>query len=253
MLTVADTAYAIAAVRAREAERPEAERLFTDPYAHLFEAAGEHAREGVERFLALPFFADAIRLRTRHIDDVVRASLRQGARQLVLMGVGFDTRALRLEEVATFEARSFEIDLPAQIESKQRLLRDHGIPIPSRASFLACDFGTAFEVELHERLRGHGLDPAQPAVFVWEGVVGYLGQEAAERTMAFMASAAGPGSRVIFDFSDFAYGDGWGARLAQRAGFTGFEAVRFDELWRRHMPGDPPPSAAIVSMGLASR
>jgi hypothetical protein len=53
MLTVADTAYSIALVRGQEAELPEGERLFEDPYGAIFAAAGEHAREGTERFMAL--------------------------------------------------------------------------------------------------------------------------------------------------------------------------------------------------------
>src|ERR1700733_13949251 len=69
MLTVADTAFATAAVRAEEALRPPDERLFEDPYAGLFWAAGSHAEEGTQRFLSLPFFRDGIRLRTRFIDD----------------------------------------------------------------------------------------------------------------------------------------------------------------------------------------
>jgi O-methyltransferase involved in polyketide biosynthesis len=40
MLTVEDTAFSIAVVRADEARRPVAERLFHDPYASMFAEAG---------------------------------------------------------------------------------------------------------------------------------------------------------------------------------------------------------------------
>jgi hypothetical protein len=46
MLTVADTAFAIAAVRAEEASRPPDERLFEDPYAALFRAGVAMPRRG---------------------------------------------------------------------------------------------------------------------------------------------------------------------------------------------------------------
>ena len=93
MLTVADTAFAIAAVRAEEAARPADERLFDDPYAALFRAAGAHAEAGTQRFLDLPFFRDGIRLRTRFIDDALADALATGIDQVVLLGAGFDVRA----------------------------------------------------------------------------------------------------------------------------------------------------------------
>jgi O-methyltransferase involved in polyketide biosynthesis len=57
---------------------PAAERLFEDPYAALFAAAGAHAKKGTERFLALPFFGDAVRLRTRYVDNAVIDGLWEG-------------------------------------------------------------------------------------------------------------------------------------------------------------------------------
>ena len=99
MLTAADTAFSIAAVRAEEASRPHAERLFDDPYAALFRTAGAHAEEGTQRFLKLPFFRDGIRIRTRFIDDVVVAELAAGVDQIVVLGAGFDMRALRIHRL----------------------------------------------------------------------------------------------------------------------------------------------------------
>jgi O-methyltransferase involved in polyketide biosynthesis len=81
MLTVADTAFSIAVVRAEEADRPDAERLFDDPYASLFREAGAHAAEATQRYLDLPMFREGIRLRTRFIDDGVREGLATGLRQ----------------------------------------------------------------------------------------------------------------------------------------------------------------------------
>jgi len=118
MLTASDTAFSIAAVRAEEGLRPTHERLFEDRYASLFEAAGVHAEEGTKRYLALPFFRDGIRLRTRFIDDVVGRALADGVDQIVLLGAGFDTRALRIPAIADRGARVYEIDLPEQLRLK---------------------------------------------------------------------------------------------------------------------------------------
>src|SRR5262245_13862369 len=92
MVTVADTAFSIAAVRSQERDLPSDEQLFEDPYAALFVARGAHAAEATQRFLDLPVFREGIRLRTRYIDEAVRAGIAAGLRQLVLLGAGFDAR-----------------------------------------------------------------------------------------------------------------------------------------------------------------
>jgi methyltransferase (TIGR00027 family) len=253
MLTVSDTAYAIAFIRAQEAELVEGERLFEDPYARLFAAAGEHAREGTERFLSLPFFRDGIRLRTRHIDDVVREAFEHGARQLVLMGAGFDARALRLSEVARLGVRTFEIDLPPVLETKRGILEGSGIVIPGSVHHLGCDFTSGFEAGLTDELIARGFERDRPTMFVWEGVIAYIDHDAIDRSLRFMASIGGAGSRVIFDFSEYGLDPVPAAERTRRAGFTAFHHVGFDELWRRHLAGEPAPSARFVSLGIASK
>ncbi len=93
---ITDTAAAVARVRSWESQLPEGQRLFDDPYARLF-GGGEAADEAVERFLSAPIFREHVRLRTRFIDDAVRAALAAGLTQIVNLGVGFDCRTLRLE------------------------------------------------------------------------------------------------------------------------------------------------------------
>ena len=44
-----------------------------------------------------------------------------------------------------------------------------------------------------------GLDPAKPALFLWEGVIHYLDREAVESTLHRIATAA-KGSVVAFDY-----------------------------------------------------
>lgn len=251
MLTVSDTAYAIAFIRALEAELGDGERLFEDPYARIFAAAGAHAREGTERFLSLPFFRDGIRLRTRHIDDVVLDAIARGTRQLVLLGAGFDARALRLPELAQHEVRTFEIDLPVVLEAKRALLEGSGIAIPGAIRHIACDFERDFEAPLRAELVGRAFDPGAPAIFVWEGVLAYIGEEAIDKSLHFMASIGAEGSRLVFDFSDYSLDLAQLAARLQRAGFSSFQDIRFDELWRRYLRGDPHPNSQFVKIGVA--
>src|SRR5262245_49744388 len=112
---VTDTAAAIARVRSWERELPEGERLFDDPYAHLF-ADGAAADEAVALFLSAPLFRCHIRLRTRFIDDAVRAALADDVKQIVNLGAGFDCRALRLTEIPAAGAQVYEVDFASQLD-----------------------------------------------------------------------------------------------------------------------------------------
>lgn len=188
MLTVADTAYSIAQVRAEEGERPEAERLFVDPYAHVFAAAGDHAREGTDRYLNLPFFRDGIRLRTRFIDDFVREGLAGGIDRIVVMGAGFDARSLRMPEIAAAHASVFEVDFEDQLARKRALLEAAQVVLPKHVSFLPCDFtDAAFGQTLEKALVGAGCQTGSPMLFIWEGVVSYLEHPAIARSLDWMA------------------------------------------------------------------
>lgn len=252
MLTVADTAYSIAAVRQEESDLPEADRLFHDPYAAIFRAAGAHAEEGTQRFLGLPFFRELVRIRTRFIDDVVRESLAAGLRQVVLLGAGFDMRGLRLPEIERAGAGVFEVDFPAQLEKKRAILAAGGVAIPAWDRYVGCDFSAAdFDRALEGDLATRGFQLGAGAVFVWEGVIAYLSPSAVDRTMAFVARAGGKGSRLVFDRAGDAFeSDPLGPR-AHRAGFSRFEDNPSTDLWRRWLRGEPHPNAAAFRMGVA--
>jgi methyltransferase (TIGR00027 family) len=236
MLTASDTAYSTAYVRALEGERPPGERLFEDPYAAIFSAAGAHAAEGIRRFLEMPFFVDAVRLRTRFIDDFVREGVLASVAQVVLLGAGFDARGLRLPEIAAQGATVYEVDFAAQLEKKRALLDAAGVVLPPHLRYVACDFSAPdFEETLTSELAAQGFRAGAGALFVWEGVIAYIGDEARDRSLRFMVRAGGPGSRLVFDF--------WaqvmeGAERARLAGFTRFSEIGFDALWRRHFPGE---------------
>lgn len=251
-LTVSDTAYATATVRAEErALRPES-RLFEDPFAQIFARAGAHAEEGTKRFLDLPFFRDGIRLRTRAIDDFVRQALDAGIDQIVLMGAGFDARALRMPEIRAAGARVWEVDVGALLEHKRALLDAAGATIPAHVAYVACDFSAErFEERLAADLGAAGFASARPALFVWEGVLPYLDRAAVERSLRFMATAAGAGSRLVFDFGALTFDPEPAKDVALRAGFVRFDEVGYDIVWRRFFPDEAHEAASVCRLGMA--
>jgi methyltransferase (TIGR00027 family) len=251
-LTAADTAYAVASMRADERALPEAERLFDDPYAALFAAAGAHAEEGTRRFRELPFVVESTRLRTRFIDDYVREGLASGLSQIVLMGAGFDARARSLPEIAAHRASVFEVDFAASLERKREILAAAGVAIPASDAYVPCNFSAGdFDADLTAALGARGFRTGGGALFVWEGVIGYIGMDAVDRSLAFMARAGGAGSRLVFTFGIYSFDPDGVALHARRAGFASCQEIAFDEIWRRYFAGEPHPHASVVRMGVA--
>jgi methyltransferase (TIGR00027 family) len=256
-LTSADTAFSIAAVRAEEQALPAGERLFDDPHAHLFAAAGTHAAEATARYLGLPMFREGIRLRTRFIDDAVREGIADGARQLVLLGAGFDTRGLRLAEVDQTAARVFEIDVPGQLERKAACLVAAGIPLAERVALVPFDFdahaGDGFEAALLGALAARGFVAGAATIFVWEGVLGYIDDPAIERSLRFMSQAGGAGSRLVFTAHDGAFAPESAPERMRRHGFAVCEEIGVDVAWRRWLPTEPHPYSVMSRLGVARR
>ena len=200
------TAEYMALFRALESSRPANSRLFSDPFAAGFLSArrtwlgrigrSELGRRVIERLLdsAAPGARAAGIARTKWIDDEVTAALAD-ARQLVLLGAGFDTRAFRLP--AAQRATTFELDHPETSHAKQAVLRKNG-PLSNRVRFITLDFNCQSVAGV---LAQAGFDYTQPACFVWEGVTNYLSAEAIDHVLRQVQETA-PGSTLIFTYID---------------------------------------------------
>jgi methyltransferase (TIGR00027 family) len=116
--------------------------------------------------------------------------------QFVNLGAGFDTRALRLKGTPKYApVRSFEIDTPATLAFKGERLTKAGID-STGITFVPADFE---KEDWLTRLINAGFDPSQPALYIWDGVVPYLDQEAVKDTLRKIASTA-KGSILAFDY-----------------------------------------------------
>jgi methyltransferase (TIGR00027 family) len=124
--------------------------------------------------------------RTGHLDEAVARELRRGARQLVLLGAGFDSRGHR------FPVQTFEVDLPALSRRKRRLADG----LAGHVVYVEADFERDDPLA---RLAAAGFDASAPTVVLWIGVSMYVSAPAVERVLGFVAALA-PGSTVIFDY-----------------------------------------------------
>jgi methyltransferase (TIGR00027 family) len=252
MVTVADTAYSIAIVRADESKLPKEERLFDDPYAHLFAAAGEHAREATQRFLELQMMREGVRLRTRFIDDAVRDGLAAGLKQVVLLGAGFDARGMRMPEIAEHGASVFEVDFGYQLDRKREILSAGGVSVPERIAYVPVDFEAPdFDGELTSALEAKGFRVGAGAIFVWEGVIGYISMSTIEKTMAFVARTGGRGTRLVFVFGQFSFDPESAEIFAKKTGFSSCEEIGADQTWRRYWSTPPHEFASVSRFAVA--
>lgn len=175
-------------------------RLFADPYARRFlgrrlGAVGSVARlpgvaDGLARLIDArwPGARSSGVARTRWIDERVTAAVRDGARQLVLLGAGFDCRAHRLPLDGV---RVFEVDR-AETQAHKRSAAPSGevVYVPADLERVGVD----------EALADTGFDPALRSVVVWEGVTNYLTAEAIDTTFRALAGSCSAGSVLVFTY-----------------------------------------------------
>lgn len=135
-----------------------------------------------------------LRARTAFFDRAVVNAIDRGHRQVLIIGAGYDGRALRY---AKPRVRFFEVDHPdTQRDKIARLdrlgLDRHGIVFVSfdlRRSGLAAT------------LRQVGFQPGAPAVVLCEGLLVYLDVPVLERLLDELRALAAPGTRLALSCS----------------------------------------------------
>jgi len=182
-----------------------------------------------------------MQVRTRVIDDVVRAFATEGGEQVVLLGAGYDCRALRLPELAA--ARVFEVDHPATQGHKRAVLERIGYASPS--TYVAWDFESSPMDDLPDVLAEAGHDATRPTLTIWEGVTMYLTEPAIDASLRAITAWSAPGSQLAMTY--FAKSRLQRPSLATRA--VAAVVARFGEPWRWGWTPDELP-AYLAARGL---
>jgi methyltransferase (TIGR00027 family) len=182
------TARWTAAARAREREQPDP--LVDDPWAARL--AGEEGMAWLAR--QQPGATLPMVLRARFFDDWLLSALDgAGPHQVVLLGVGLETRAWRLAWPAGTTV--LEVDRAAVLDEKASVLAHAGaVPACRRlpvAADLVDDWAGAVVVA--------GLDPAVPTAWLAEGLLFYLPDTTLRDVLATVTRLSAPGSRLGFD------------------------------------------------------
>ena len=134
--------------------------------------------------------------RSRIAEDALSGAVEKGIRQIVILGAGLDTFALRNPHGA-LEIRIYEVDHPATQAWKLKRLAEAQIAPPPWLILVPVDFE---QDEVGEKLVAAGFQQNSPAFFTWLGVVPYLTQDAIGRTLDYIASIQN--SEVVFDYME---------------------------------------------------
>ena len=160
---VSGTAFVVAEYRAEENREPAP--IYRDPVVGLF--LSEASREAAERISSrAPAVKDMVKTRTRYFDDMLDAQIAAGIGQVVILGAGLDTRAVRK---AAAGVRYFEIDDPATMALKRRCYADAGID--AGVTLIPGNYVTDGMIDL---LRSNGFQFDVPTYLIWEGNVMYM-------------------------------------------------------------------------------
>ena len=164
--------------------------------------------------------------RTAFFDRQLLSALETGAKQLVILGAGFDTRAYRFAEQCS-GCKIIELDIASTQNRKKECLQSAGIAIPKNLTFASINFNLE---SLPDVLRQAGYNNEVKTVFLWEGVSMYLQRPAVEATLQFVGACKNPESLLVFDYI---------ATIADSEVDNYYGVKTWRETWARYRQAEP--------------
>lgn len=206
--TASRTAQYMALFRAIETARPPRKRLFYDPFATSFLDGGLKLATKISSLPLIgrlvpqiihfksPGASSSGIARTKYIDDLLQRTIKDGVKQVDILGAGFDTRALRLHFLKDISV--IEIDHPDTSRFKLDKLKKILGSLPRNISYYQVDFN---KQSLEDLAVANNLSFNTLTTIIWEGVTNYLTPIAVEKTLSFI-SRFQEGSYFIFTYID---------------------------------------------------
>ena len=148
--------------------------------------------------LTIPGIVLHYAVRKRFLEDAARRAVADGAAQVVVLGAGFDTLALRLHREFP-QVLFVECDHPATQRVKRQALEAHARTGPN-LQLLPVDLARRSLAEVIASLPeySHTAD----TLLIAEGLTMYLREEEIDELFAFLWDHAGAGSRFAFTFME---------------------------------------------------
>jgi methyltransferase (TIGR00027 family) len=169
--------------------------IFNDPFA--MKILCEEEKDGLANAHPLASIGRLFTAaRSRIAEDALSGAVERGVRQIVILGAGLDTFALRNPDGAR-QILIYEVDHPATQAWKRERVTEAQIAVPPWLIFVPVDFEGD---DVGEELAAAGFEQNSPAFFTWLGVVPYLTEDAIGRTLDYMSSIQN--SEVVFDYME---------------------------------------------------
>ena len=166
---------------------PYAVRILGEREDNILQALNAHPLASIGRLFTAA--------RSRIAEDALSEAAERGIRQVVILGAGLDTFALRNPHAARISI--FEVDHPATQAWKRQRLAGMELRPPPWLTFVPVDFERD---DLQQQLSSAGFQRTSAAFFTWLGVVPYLTRQAIDDTLGYIASI--PNSEVVFDYTE---------------------------------------------------
>lgn len=198
----------MALFRAIETAMPFRKRLFYDPFATLFL---DRRLKSATKMSSLPLIGRLVPqiihfkspgalssgiARTKYIDDLLQRTIEDGVKEVIILGAGFDTRALRLHFLKDISV--IEIDHPDTQQFKLDKLKKILGSLPKNISYCQIDLNKQV---LEDLFVANNLSFDTLTTIIWEGVTNYLTPIAVEKTLSFIRRFP-KGSYFIFTYID---------------------------------------------------
>ena len=136
--------------------------------------------------------------RTKYIDNLFEKAGAETFSQVIILGAGFDSRAVRFHKELS-KARVFELDSGTTQLMKTIQYVKRGIIVPDNVTFIPINF----EMEsVTAKLEKAGFIKGAKTLLLLEGAVQYLKPELVRQTMASILGLTGPGSRLILEYGE---------------------------------------------------
>jgi methyltransferase (TIGR00027 family) len=199
--SVGSTALFVATARALEAQKPDP--LVVDPYAELFCRAvggswadvldGNAPEHELKRDDFGQHFVNFQAARTKYFDAYFQRAAAAGARQVVILAAGLDSRAYRLPWPDGTTV--FELDQPQVLDFKREVLAEHGVQPRTERREIPVDLRENWP----QALQDNGFDPGQFSAWIAEGLLIYLPAAAQEQLFTGIDGLASMGSHVAVE------------------------------------------------------
>ncbi len=136
--------------------------------------------------------------RTKYIDNLFEKAGAETFSQVIILGAGFDSRAVRFHKELA-KARVFELDSGTTQLMKTIQYVKRSIIVPDNVTFIPINF----EMEsVTAKLEKAGFIKGAKTLLLLEGAVQYLRPELVRQTMASILGLTGPGSRLILEYGE---------------------------------------------------